>query len=177
LDVLLILLIAISLSMDAFSLSLCYGTVGLDEKKIKLLSLIVGAYHFIMPLLGMTFGHLLGRFIAVDIKYIVFIIFALLGLEMINNVIKNKRSLIVLNNFGLLLFGFAVSIDSFSAGIGVEFISNKHLLSCITFSIMSFIFTFLGLKLGGKINNRFSDLAPLMGGVILIFLAVFFVFS
>ena len=51
-----IIIIGISLSMDAFSLSLIYGTLGMKEKDKIILSLIVGSYHFIMPLLGLLIG-------------------------------------------------------------------------------------------------------------------------
>ena len=51
-----IFLIAVSLSMDAFSLSLAYGTLNVDKSKRILLSIIVGAYHFFMPILGMNVG-------------------------------------------------------------------------------------------------------------------------
>ena len=52
-------LIAISLSMDAFSLSLAYGTLNLKKKEIHRLALMVGIFHFVMPL----FGHLFGDFL------------------------------------------------------------------------------------------------------------------
>jgi putative Mn2+ efflux pump MntP len=51
-----ILVIAISLSMDAFSLSLAYGTLDIDKKNIYTLSIIVGIYHFFMPLIGYFVG-------------------------------------------------------------------------------------------------------------------------
>ena len=41
-----IVLIGISLSMDAFSLALVYGTYSLVKKDILLLSVIVGLFHF-----------------------------------------------------------------------------------------------------------------------------------
>ena len=54
-----ILLIGISLSMDAFSLALVYGIQGMSKRDKIFLSLIVGVYHFIMPLIGLTFGTIL----------------------------------------------------------------------------------------------------------------------
>ena len=51
-----IILIAISLSMDAFSLALIYGTQGIPKKHKLLLATIVGLYHLIMPLIGLTIG-------------------------------------------------------------------------------------------------------------------------
>ena len=50
-----VITIAISLSMDAFSLSLLYGTLNLEKKFIWKLSLIVSIYHFFMPILGQLF--------------------------------------------------------------------------------------------------------------------------
>ena len=51
-----IILIAVSLSMDAFSLALIYGTQAISKKGKILLSIIVGLYHFIMPLIGLSIG-------------------------------------------------------------------------------------------------------------------------
>ena len=58
-----ILLIGISLSMDAFSLALIYGMQGIQAKSKINLSLIVGIYHFIMPLIGLSFGTILDNII------------------------------------------------------------------------------------------------------------------
>lgn len=171
-----IFLIGISLSMDAFSLAICYGMLKISIQKEYLLSLIVGTYHFIMPQLGMFFGYIIKPYIWLNIKYIVFIIFLLLGIEMIISTKKNKPPLL-LNNIGLLAFGFTVSIDSFSAGIGVEFINDKHLLCSLVFSITSFLFTLLGLKIGSKIGINFKKTAPIIGGLLLISLAIFYLFN
>lgn len=176
-EIISIILVGISLSMDTFSLSLGYGTMDLPSNKVKALTLIVGFYHFFMPLLGMLAGHLIGHFILIDVRYVVFIIFMILGLEMISNVIEKKKSKFLLTTMGLLIFGFTVSIDSFSAGIGFEFISNKHLLCSFIFSITSGIFTYAGLKLGGKLSERFNAGAQIVGSIILIFFAMFYLFG
>ncbi len=64
-NIILIFIIAISLSMDAFSLSLAYGTINLNKKEINILSIIVGIYHFFMPILGMFIGTFITNFIHV----------------------------------------------------------------------------------------------------------------
>ena len=55
-EIFIIFVIAVSLSMDAFSLSLAYGTLGLSKKETIQLSSIVGIYHFFMPIIGMFLG-------------------------------------------------------------------------------------------------------------------------
>ena len=69
-----ILLIGISLSMDAFSLSLIYGMNNLNNKQKLSLSIIVGIYHFIMPLIGLQFGHLINKIDVISIDIIASII-------------------------------------------------------------------------------------------------------
>ena len=48
--------IAIGLSMDAFSLAIAYGTNNIEKKKILILSISVGLFHFFMPVLGSLIG-------------------------------------------------------------------------------------------------------------------------
>ena len=52
------LLTGIALSLDAFSLSIIYGTVIIDKKIIFKLSLLVGIFHFFMPLFGYVLKNL-----------------------------------------------------------------------------------------------------------------------
>lgn len=46
-DLVHLILIGISLSMDAFSLSMIYGTLNLERKSIVFLSFLVGVFHFL----------------------------------------------------------------------------------------------------------------------------------
>ena len=68
------LIIGISLSMDAFSLSLAYGMEPLNKKSKLLLSTIVGIYHFIMPIIGRFLGLLIISYLPFNINILVFII-------------------------------------------------------------------------------------------------------
>ena len=47
----------IGLSMDAFSLSLSLGTTNPEKNIILKTALIVGLFHFIMPILGYFIGY------------------------------------------------------------------------------------------------------------------------
>ena len=51
-ELLILLMIGISLSIDAFSVSTCIGMCNLSLKKTLNTSMLVGLFHFIMPLLG-----------------------------------------------------------------------------------------------------------------------------
>ena len=92
------LIIGISLSMDAFSLSLIYGTYGLSKKNIYLLSIIVGIFHFFMPLIGILFGNIIKNYFIFNINLVVSIIFSIIGLEMILSSKKENDINIKINN-------------------------------------------------------------------------------
>ena len=162
-----IILIAISLSMDAFSLSLAYGTLNLEKKYIKKLSTIVGIYHFIMPLIGNTIGNILLRLVPIKPNLIVCIVLTFIGLEMLIDTFK-KEEIKIMTLKELLLFGLAVSLDSFSVGLGLNTITKNKILTSITFSLTSATFTYIGLILGKKINNKIGKISTILGGIVLI---------
>jgi len=173
-NIIFIFIIAISLSMDAFSLSLAYGTIKLNKKEINLLSMIVGIYHFIMPIIGMFIGSYITKFINIGEDVVVLIIFSLIGINMIIESKKEQEKVKYMKLSEMLLFGFAVSVDSFSVGIGLNNISNNFILCSCIFSLTSFIFTYLGLKLGNKLNELIGRIATLIGGIALMLFGIAF---
>ena len=166
----LVIIIAISLSMDAFSLALAYGTLNLNKKDIYKLSLVVGIYHFFMPLLGLFLGNIILRYVS-NPNFIVFVILFVIGIEMIYETFKEEDIKNIVSIRQILLFGLAVSIDSFSVGIGLNIISNNYLYCSSIFSIFSLSFTYLGLILGKKINNIIGKTSTIIGGLVLIVIA------
>jgi len=169
--------IAVSLSMDAFSLSLAYGTMGLSKKETNLLSVIVGIYHFFMPIIGMSLGKIILNIIHIKPDIAVFIVLLFIGIQMVIESFKEKDEIKQMSKIELLLFGLAVSIDSFSVGIGLNSITDNFILASMIFSISSFLFTYLGLSMGKKINEIIGKIATTLGGLTLIIIAFVYLFK
>lgn len=167
-----IFIIAVSLSMDAFSLSMAYGTLNIENKQIKQLSIIVGLYHFFMPLLGLTMGNLIFKIIPINPDIIILVVLSFIGIEMLIDTFKKDDDIKIMKLKELLLFGLAVSLDSFSVGIGLNAITNNSLLCVTTFSLTSFLFTYLGLICGKKINQIVGKISTIIGGIILIIIGI-----
>ena len=170
------ILVAVGLSMDAFSLSILYGTLGLQRKKIIILSSVVGMFHFFMPVFGNLVGNLIIKILPVDLDILVGIIFLVIGIEMIISLFKDGEIKSISGLGNLILFGFTVSIDSFSVGIGLGAISSNILLTVSIFSTVSFIFTFVGLLIGKKLSDMFGKIATAIGSVILLTLSIVYIF-
>lgn len=176
-EILTIVLIAISLSMDAFSLSLLYGTEGIKNKEKIILSLIVGIYHFVMPLIGLSIGSFITNKIIFSPDILVGIILSLIAIEMLVSSSKGKEDKFLLSIPGFLMFGLSVSIDSLTTGIGLPAITNNYVISCLIFSITSLFFTFLGLNLGNILNKKYGKISTIIGGCILLMLGIFYIFQ
>lgn len=169
-----IIMIGISLSMDAFSLALFYGSKGIKNKNLIKLTISVGIFHFIMPLIGCFVGSIILNFIRIKAELLVFIILSIIGIEMILDGLKKKENKEVYS-FEILAFSLAVSIDSFSVGIGLTNIMSNIIISPIIFALSSSLFTFLGLKLGKLLNMKYGSIATTLGGIILIILGIFYI--
>ena len=173
-NIIVIFIIAVSLSMDAFSLSLAYGTLNLEKKNIYELSIIVGVYHFIMPILGVLCGSKILSLIPINSNLLVFLVLSVIGIEMIIETFKGKDKVKIMKIGELLLFGLAVSMDSFSVGIGLSSITSNIYISSLIFSIVSMSFTYIGLIMGKKINSLIGKVSTLIGGVVLVIIGLFY---
>ena len=125
-----------------------------------------------MPLLGMVLGGGLLDLLPIKPSFVVFVILTIIGIQMIVETFKEDKKMELKGILQLLIFGLAVSIDSFSVGIGMEAISDNFLLCSLTFSISSLIFTYFGLLLGKRINLLIGKISTLIGGIVLILIGI-----
>ncbi len=174
-----VLLIGISLAMDAFSLALIYGMQGLSKKNEIILSIIVGLFHFFMPIFGMFIGNIIINYFKINFNYLISIIFIIIGLEMIISNIRNKdRDINLLNGIiDFLLFGFSVSVDSFTTGIGIDLICGNYIFVSIVFMICSSFFTYIGLLIGNRVNFKYGNVSTIFGGIILLLIAIYYIIN
>ena len=165
----LLLWLAIALSIDAFSIALAIGILNSDNKTHLKYSLLVSVLHFLMPLVGSLSSKVILQNIILNTNKIMGIIIIILDIQMIFDFINNKNSSLSKSTF---IIAFSVSVDSFFAGIGLETIKDMKKVSYVTFSIVSFIFSFLGCKLGKFGNTKFDSLSKIIAIIILLILGV-----
>lgn len=158
--------------MDTFSLSIIYGTIGIEKKKSIFLSLIVGMFHFFMPLIGNFIGYSFIDKLPISSNFIVGIIFIMIGLQMM----AQKEEILNLQKISaFFIFGFTVSMDSFSVGIGISAITDYILSAFFIFAIISFLFTLIGLFFGKYLNNILGKMSTKLGGIILLTLGIIYI--
>ncbi|MBR3146084.1 MAG: manganese efflux pump [Bacilli bacterium] len=159
----------IGLSMDAFSLSLSLGTTNPTKKTIIKTSIIVGIFHFIMPLLGYFIGYAF-KYRITNINILTFVLFLILSIEMYKS--KDEENNSILNNLTILLIAFSVSIDAFTVGIAFGLNNEIILVSSTIFSITSALFTYFGLTLGKTLKSKYKKLSTYLGIILLLVVAI-----
>lgn len=167
-----ILIVAISLSMDTFSLSMTYGILKINKKEILKISIMVGIFHFFMPMIGNCLGNVITGLININSSIIVGIVFLSIAIQLIFSLFKEEELQKLNTLFSTLLFSFSVSIDSFSIGIGLSALSKNMFLILIIFMIVSSTFTYFGLNLGNKIFHVVGKKAQIIGIILLITLSI-----
>ncbi len=162
------LIVAIGLSMDAFTLALSYGIYKVSTLKKLITSVSVGIFHFLMPLIGNFVGISLFSYTIIKPKIILFIVFLILGIDMIVHFFCDNEEHKNLSIIGILFFSFSVSFDSFSVGLGINYLYDNLFLTLITFSLVSASFTIIGFMLGDAISNKTGKYSFLVGAIILL---------
>ena len=153
--------------MDSFALALSYGLLNIDKKSIVITAITVGLFHFIMPLFGSLAGNILFNHIIIKPKYVIFTVFLLLSIDMLLNFFDKRVKLRKLNLFGVVLFAISVSLDSFSVGLGLNYLYDNLILCFTTFCIVSALITIIGFFLGKKVSKKLGKYAFILGSITL----------
>jgi len=153
--------------MDAFALSLSYGIKDIRIRNVVITAITVGLFHFFMPLLGNYVGVSLFEYTIVKPKYVLFFVFLILSIDMFIHFFEKEPKIRPLNLIGTILFAISVSFDSFSVGIGINFIYNNIILVVSSFCIISCLFTLLGFWLGKKLSHGIGKYSFLIGSITL----------
>ena len=171
-NLLIIITIGISLSMDAFGVAIALTT---GKQKISyLFAVIVGMFHFILSYMGsyISDGLLTNIFLSANI--LVGIILILIGVNVFLG-IKKEQSNKIFNLWSYFILAVSVSLDSFGTGVGIKLINPNMLINATIFTISSFSFTLLGLIVGKKINHKYGAIAEAIGGIVLVLLGIYYI--
>jgi putative Mn2+ efflux pump MntP len=95
---------------------------------------------------------------------------------MIKSIKDEKVKSINMNMLSMLGFAFLVSLDSFTVGMGIYYITSKPIYASIVFSIVSFLLTLLGYILGKYVSKKIEKLSKYIGTIILLTLLGYFLF-
>lgn len=169
-------LMALALSMDAFSVCLGLGMKGIRLRQVAKLSMLIGFFHMLMPFIGIQVGLYLSYFVGSLTFFLGGCLLIVFGLNMIYSSLLGVERNSWLRNTGwsVLLLAFGVSMDSFSIGLSLGLFSVNVWLSIFCFGLASLCLTAIGLIIGRKVNRLIGEYGELVGGIILLVFGIRF---
>ncbi|MFF2889904.1 manganese efflux pump MntP family protein [Paenibacillus sp. NPDC057967] len=172
-----LLIIAVALGFDAFSLGLGIGLKGIRLLDIVKLGAVIGLFHILMPIGGLLTGQFVSGLLGSVATTAAGILLLLLGGHMIYSSIRgegvptfNHRS-----SLGLLVLALSVSVDAFSVGVTLGMFSADLWLTILLFGFFGGMMSMLGLLLGRKVSSKLGEYGEACGGAILLVFGLLFI--
>lgn len=168
-----IFLIAVSLAMDAFAVSISNGVSVKSFGKGHAVKqgIYFGGFQFMMPVIGWVLGSSVKSYIEAVDHWIAFGLLAVIGFNMIRESLSEddeEEGTTELSVKVLVLQAIATSIDALAVGISFAVLSVNIIHAAAIIGIVAFCFGVAGGVLGKKIGGLLQNKAELAGGVVLI---------
>lgn len=167
-------IVALALSLDAFSISLC---TGLNNKlsfieKLRF-PISFGFFQFLLSLSGAYLGFIVNSYVLAIPKVIGGIVIVIVGGFMLREGIKNSSECILIKKGMEIILGISVSIDAFVIGFTLlnNIKSNIILIEQTLFIGIISLLMSLGALYVSKLLRKidiFTKYSDYLGGVILI---------
>ncbi len=183
-----IILVAVVLSVDAFTVSVANGIAesGMSWKKRILIAFFYGAFQFLMPVVGYFAGVALEWFISRFSHWISFLLLLFIGGKMVYDSIGEMRHKEQAVSHGRLTLGklavqaVATSIDALAVGITMLACASAGALwgnvwlDCGIIGGITFVLCLVGVNLGVFAGSKIKvpSAAQLAGGIVLILLGL-----
>lgn len=176
-------LIALGLAMDAFAVSLANGVIIKNVKISHALTfgLYFGSFQCGMALLGWLAGRTFASYLSRFGPWIAFILLAMIGCNMIIEGVKRNKNgadessvknedILKWSNMSML--AVATSIDALAIGVSLAIVNTYIVSTSIIIGLFAFILSLVGVLIGNKLNKVFKKNAEIVGGVILLIIAI-----
>lgn len=173
-------LMAAALGADAMSLSVGIGLRGVSWREVIRVSVTIGIFHVGMPLLGALVGYHFGIFAGSIARWLGAGIVAYIGIRMIKGCLCAKEETAcqwTLAGFPLIMLAIGVSIDALSVGFSMGAFGYSIYATALTFGIFSAVMSGVGLIFGDRIGKLMGERCELIGGCVLIILAIHMLFE
>ena len=165
-----LLLIAVSLAMDAFSVSIC-GSLALAPSSrlagaLKF-GIWFGVFQFLMPVIGYWTAYRAVEYIEAYDHWIAFFLLLYIGVNMIREAGEEDEVIESYSVKRMFLLAVATSIDALAVGVSFAVLEVNIWTSSLIIGVVTFGISFVGGIIGFKLGERFRAHASRTGGAIL----------
>ena len=172
-----ILLIAISMAMDAFAVCLGAGTQERTSgpRPVFRLAFHFGLFQFLMPVIGWFAGTTIVRYISAYDHWVAFGLLAFVGIRMIHSSFESdggEQKNDPTRGWTLVLLAFATSIDALAVGFSMGLVGVRIWYPAVVIGVVTGLISWLGIFLGNRLGQKFGKRMEIIGGIVLLLIGV-----
>ncbi len=162
-------LVAISLALDVFAVSVGVGMRGATRGAKVRIGASFAAAEVLMNLIGAGIGAIAGKAIGDVAAYIGFAALVGVGVYMIIESIRaEEESFDLSRGAGLLIASLSISLDSLGIGFSIVYIGVPIVVTLAAIAVASVSSTALGLAFGERFGAKVGERAGLVAGCVII---------
>ena len=172
-----LLIISVSLALDAFSVSVA-GGIKTQHARLQDAAKVAGFFGVFqagMPLIGWAVGVGISDLIDGYTKWIAFFILTAVGLKMLKEAFENEEErerTDILQIRTLTMLAVATSIDALVVGFTLNLLNVPVIISVTTIGIITFGLSFAGFVFGKHLGRFFEGKVEIFGAIALIAIGI-----
>ncbi len=178
-DLLSVVIVAVALAMDAFSVSISCGIViaAPDLRHYFRLAFHFGLFQFMMPIIGYFAGKYLEGHIKTFDHWIAFGLLLFIGVKMIYEAFSHEenscdRARDPSRGWSLVILAVATSIDALAVGLSLGVLGRPILLPSVIIGVVCALFSVIGVSIGRRVGPLVGKRAEAAGGFMLVAIGV-----
>ncbi len=183
-----VVIVALALGTDAFSMAVGIGMGGIRRREIYVVAGVISLFHVFMPLLGLYLGCMLGRAVGQWAGLIGAVVLILIGVLMLREAWQGsvtpvsgkplsagggQTQIHVFSGvWGLTVLAGSVSLDALTVGFGLGTLRANLALTVLIMGMVAGVMTVAGFLLGRRLGGWLGEKAQAAGGLVLVFIGV-----
>jgi putative Mn2+ efflux pump MntP len=176
-DLITIIIMAIGLGVDAFSVAIGIGAANTKRSwaPILRLSTAFGLFQFVMPVAGWLAGLTVVNIIVDYDHWIAFALLAYVGGKMIREGLEkesDEEKADQTRGLPLLMLSIATSIDALAVGFSFSLLKVPIVAPAVIIGVVCFLMTAVGMIFGKALAKIFGKKVEIFGGIVLIAIGV-----
>ena len=176
-----IFLIALSMAMDAFAVSLGSGVkIGPGPRPLFRIAFHFGLFQAVMPVVGWLFGNTIEPYIKNYDHWVAFGLLVFVGLRMIRSGLsKDEEETLKDPSRGMtmVMLSIAVSIDALAIGLSLSLLGITIWTPALVIGLVTGALSLIGLRVGNGFGQKYGKPVEMLGGLVLIGIGIRIVLS
>ena len=165
-------LLSMSMSTDAFAAAVGRGaSTRMSFLKAVRAGAVFGIIEAVTPIIGWALGIVAASFVQQIDHWIAFSLLSIFGGKMVFDAVRRSDESDATTRSGALALvatAIGTSLDAAAIGVGLAFIGANIWIIAASIGLTTFVFTTIGMLIGGVVGVRFGKWAEIIGGIVLI---------